>query len=238
MDESRRALRNALFANVVRQEFAFFDDPANSPFAISSRLADDTDLVAKAYGQPLSSLEPHRILLAQQRVLGFHQFEGSSAIRRLFHWPPILAFVREVMALPLHLSADPYNRLHSQRYVPGDELGWHHDKSEFFFNIMLQPADRGGCFQYVRDSLGNDQLVDSVLRGGAEEVADVEIRAGSVVIFKGRENLHRVTPIQEGGVDRISVIFNFAAEEGGGMLDEETRALFFGSSEAEASEAC
>ena len=50
------ALRNALFANVVRQEFAFFDDPANSPFAISSRLADDTDLVAKAYGQPLSSL--------------------------------------------------------------------------------------------------------------------------------------------------------------------------------------
>ena len=56
MDESRRALRNALFANVVRQEFAFFDDPANSPFAISSRLADDTDLVAKAYGQPLSSL--------------------------------------------------------------------------------------------------------------------------------------------------------------------------------------
>ena len=56
MDESRRALRNALFANVVRQEFAFFDDPANSPFAISSRLADDTDLVSKAYGNPLASI--------------------------------------------------------------------------------------------------------------------------------------------------------------------------------------
>ena len=51
-----RALRNAIFVNVVRQDIAYFDDSANSPFAISSRLADDADLVAKAYGQPLSSI--------------------------------------------------------------------------------------------------------------------------------------------------------------------------------------
>ena len=44
-----RALRNAVFASVVRQEAAFFDDAKNSPFALSSRLADDTELVSKAY---------------------------------------------------------------------------------------------------------------------------------------------------------------------------------------------
>jgi ATP-binding cassette subfamily B (MDR/TAP) protein 1 len=59
-----RSLRNAVFGNVVRQEFAWFDDASNSPFAISSRLADDADLVAKAYGQPLSSVADMIVALA------------------------------------------------------------------------------------------------------------------------------------------------------------------------------
>ena len=55
-------LGQATFNAIVRQEPAFFetggrleDDFERSPFALSSRLADDTELVAKAYGNPLAS---------------------------------------------------------------------------------------------------------------------------------------------------------------------------------------
>jgi len=178
-------------------------------------------------GQQLPTLEPHRVLKAQQRVLGYHQFNDAS-IRALFHWPPVLQFVKAVLGHELYLSADPMNKLHSQRYIPGDQLGWHHDKSEFFFNIMMQPSTLGGQFEYVKNSLGKDELVDQILLGGRRGVKTIDIQAGTVVIFKGRENLHRVTPIREGSRDRISVIFNFASFEGGGVLDEDTRRLFFG----------
>jgi len=180
-----------------------------------------------APGKELADLDPHRILRAEQRVLGYHQFAKSSCIRALFHWQPILDFVSAVMGHELFLSADMMNRLHSQRYLPGDTLGWHHDKSEFFFNIMMQPAAQGGVFEYVHGSAGKDDLVDRTLRGDRDQVHSVNIQSGTVVIFRGKENMHQVTPIEKG--DRISVIFNFASEEGGGILDEETRQLFFGS---------
>ena len=71
--------------------------------------------------------------------------------------------------------------------------------------------------------------MDQILLGGRRGVKTIDIQAGTVVIFKGRKNLHHVTLIQEGSRDRISVIFNLiTAFEDGGVLDEDTRRLFFG----------
>ena len=218
-------LTPAAVKSFLVEEQALHQEGATSHVAYDHTTEFNTDLEDEAV---LSSLEPHRILRAQQRVLGYHQFASGSLIRELFHWPPVLRFVRAVMEQDLHLSADTMNCLHSQRYIHGDELGWHHDKSEFFFNIMMQPATGGGQFEYVKGSKDKEALVESVLCGGRDGVRQVDIRAGTVVIFKGRENLHCVTPVTEDSQDRISVIFNFATCEGGGVLDDETRRLFFG----------
>lgn len=51
-----RSLRDATFNSIVRQEFAYFEDSANSPFALSNRLADDCELVAKGYGNPIAAI--------------------------------------------------------------------------------------------------------------------------------------------------------------------------------------
>jgi len=166
--------------------------------------------------------------VTEQWVVGYDQLELDSALKSLYHWEPMLQFVRGVLGQCVHLSSDPMNKLHLNRYLPGDSIGWHHDKSEFFFNLILQQPTSGGQFEYVHASAGKHELVQRVVEEGErDQVQAPLLDGGTVVIFRGKENLHRVTAC-EGERSRITTIFNYASEEGGGMLDDRTRQLFFG----------
>lgn len=81
----------------------------------------------------------------------------------------------------------------------GHELGWHFDNSSFAITLLLQAPDAGGQFQYVKalrktaDGKINFQGVEEVL-DGKRKPQTLDIKPGTLVLFRGRDCLHRVTP--------------------------------------------
>ena len=133
------------------------------------------------------------------------------------------------------------NAVHTNRYGDGDGLGWHFDNSEFFVNLILAQSANGGLFEYApQSSEGHEAILAALGEGdnsrmmwrGRSAVASMpELRAGSLLLFRGQRVMHRVTPVRapndsEGA--RISAILNWATVEGGGMINEYTRRKFFG----------
>ena len=61
---------------------------------------------------------------------------------------------------------------------------------------------------------------------GEVEPQTLSMRPGTLVLFRGRDSIHRVTPT-EGDRQRILVVLAFNAEEGI-ALSEKARMTFFG----------
>lgn len=55
MERTSCALRSDMFQAIIRREISFFDDETNSIGALTTRLADDSRTVTKAFGQNLAN---------------------------------------------------------------------------------------------------------------------------------------------------------------------------------------
>ena len=96
---------------------------------------------------------------------------------------------------------------------------------------MIQSPDSGGIFQYVNE--GRDfeknfidkKLISSVL-SGSWLVNELSVKPGTLILFYGRNYLHRVTPVTSNKC-RILVTLNYNLEEGV-KLSENARLSFFG----------
>ena len=116
--------------------------------------------------------------------------------------------------------------------VAGDgmELGWHFDTSASSVTMLLQAAEAGGVFEYVpavRDADAGDMgfaMVDKVLDGD-EPLHALDFDPGDLVLFRGRNALHRVTPT-EGSTTRSLVIFAFNERPDASMSDEALMTFF------------
>lgn len=151
-------------------------------------------------------------------VIDYERLPGTSVVRNLYSDKRLLRLVRDIVGLDeLHLSADPYNSAYVNILEENhDALGWHFDSSEFGVNLMLSSPQAGGCFEIHKDTRSEQDLrcydkVAEVLEQGTRhpevQVVD-DIRAGDLVIFNGRCNMHRVTPV-EGAMPRINAIFTY-----------------------------
>ena len=107
--------------------------------------------------------------------------------------------------------------------------------SSFAVTLLLQAPEAGGVFEYVagaRDAAAGEHgfaTVDAVLDGEADaDVATLDFAPGDLVLFRGRDALHRVTPTV-GDVTRILVVFAFN-DEPGVRLSESALATFYGRS--------
>ena len=133
----------------------------------------------------------------------------------------------------LYKSDDPKGAFYYNYFFHGDSLGFHFDNSEFFINIVVQNAIKGGVFEYVYNLRSQDN-------NNIEEVKEVynkrenyknlqrfnDISEGSLVVFRGRYSLHRVTPVI-GLTPRINSILTFERKPGV-KLEDYTRKKFFG----------
>ena len=96
---------------------------------------------------------------------------------------------------------------------------------------MIQSSDSGGQFQYVVNARDfekgtiDESLVDSVLKGETS-VEELKISEGALVLFIGRNYLHRVTPVAS-QKPRILATLNYNLEKGL-ELSENARQTFFG----------
>ena len=129
----------------------------------------------------------------------------------------------------------PYNdtlsSINYNYYQKFQQLGWHFDNASFAITLMIQSSDSGGEFEYVsrgrdfnKNFIDKDYIKKILKREILPEKIDVD--AGTLVLFYGRNYLHRVTPVGS-KKPRILVTLNYNEEEGI-KLSENARMTFFG----------
>ena len=154
----------------------------------------------------------------------------DSSLGRLYRWDPLRDFVGAVLGKPrLHRFADPLGACSINVFVDGGEHGWHFDESEFTVTLMLQAPESGGAFEYVpriRGRADEKAIVAKVLDGDRRRVLKLPFTAGTLLIFGGRQTLHRVTRVS-GARPRLVPVLTYA-ERPGLKNSEAVRKLFWG----------
>ena len=116
-------------------------------------------------------------------------------------------------------------------YQKGQQLGWHFDNASFAITLMIQSSTQGGEFEYItegKDSNANyidKKLISDVIEGKSNAKL-LDVSEGTLILFYGRNYLHRVTPVQS-DTPRILITLNYN-EENHIELSENARLTFFG----------
>ena len=156
---------------------------------------------------------------------------AATLIGQIYDWTPLADFLAAVMDKPqLHLMADPLARVNVMGYRAGEALNWHFDRSQFTTTLLIQEPEAGGEFQYRTDLRSDDDPnYDGVVRfieGRDPLVKTLLQKAGTLNVFKGKNTVHRVTPVQ-GDRDRIVAVFSYY-ERPGVLFSAEERIGFYG----------
>ncbi len=160
------------------------------------------------------------------------QVSKTSPLRALYNAPAFHAFLCAVLGeQALFEYADPLSSINLHYASAGQELGWHFDNSSFAITLMIQEAERGGRFEYVpevRDAARGEMNYERVRQVLDGEVAPRELRmsAGALALFRGRNAMHRVTPVA-GKRTRMLVVLAYNTEPGV-ALSETARRTFYG----------
>jgi hypothetical protein len=181
-----------------------------------SRLVDESVLLAKgayfnavegnAYlsATDLSLPEDHPKRMTEPTSLGviaYDEYPATSILRNIYEWQPLMDFIRDVMELPtMYRYADPMGGLNLSVMKDGDYLRWHFDQTDFVTSIAIQTAEEGGEFEVVpliRD-VQDERYgeVRKVLKGDHPGVITIANKPGTLLLFKGRHSIHRVTEIK------------------------------------------
>ena len=129
------------------------------------------------------------------------------------------------MKIPhLYQMEDEISRLNVMGYNDGEALNWHFDRSEFTTTLLLQAPDEGGEFQYRTglrtDTDPNYDGIGEFLSGDQNDVKTLPLQAGTLNVFRGKNTLHRVSPIK-GIRQRVIAVFSYYENVGVEFSDEE-----------------
>jgi len=154
---------------------------------------------------------------------GLHVIYNSSIFKKF-----IANVVQENTIYPY---ADPLSGINIHYAREGEELGWHFDNSSFAITLLLQAPKEGGVFQYASNLRNtnseeiNFDCVEDVLNDKAS-VKTLLMEEGTLVLFRGLNSLHRVTPTI-GNRTRILVVLAYN-NKAGISLSKTARMTFFG----------
>ena len=167
-------------------------------------------------------------------VVAYDQFPKKALLRRIYEWDPLMHFIGQVAGVDeIYRYGDPMGALNLSVMRDGDYLRWHFDQTDFVSSLMIRNAEEGGAFEYVpwlRSSKEeNYDRVRSVIRGSREGVVHLANEPGSLVVFKGRYSMHRVTPIR-GNTSRLIGLFGFDTQPGV-VSSEHLRKIRYGRTE-------
>ena len=168
-------------------------------------------------GVPNDPLEAHdprtRLHRRHQTFLGFDEFESGSPLPRLFSSSELTGFLRAVLGEPIHPVLDPVMGVCIAISSDGDEIGWHFDSHQFSVTVLLQEAEAGGIFEFLptaRQGQKNFDLVPAMFEGNDRAVCKARFQTGSLMLFRGIDTLHRLTPV-EGEPARILGLLSYDA---------------------------
>ena len=160
------------------------------------------------------------------------QLLADSALRTLYDSMEFKDYLCYVLGeTALYPYADPLSSINLHYAMIGQELGWHFDNSSFAITLMIQPPEKAGQFEYVtgvRDAAKGEMNfanVEAVLDGKVTP-KQLSMDAGALVLFRGRNALHRVAP-NEGDITRMLVVLAYNSEPDI-SLSESARMTFYG----------
>ena len=180
----------------------------------------------------------NRQIVSSKGCIQSDQIPKDSLLRVLYRNQGFQEFLQQVLGVDkLYPYTDPLSSINVHYASEGQELGWHFDNSAFAITLLLQKPDDGGVFEYVpgirhctanydteEEKMGYKR-VERVL-DGKEIPKRLDMNPGTLVLFRGRDSLHRVTKVI-GQTTRMLAVLAYN-EKPGVKLSEEARMTFFG----------
>jgi len=136
---------------------------------------------------------------------------AESLLRQVYEWEPLRNLVEKILDRgPIYRYADPFGALNLAVMHEGDELQWHFDQTDFVVSLAIQTADDGGHFEvFPRIRTADDECYDDVsaaLAGTDAGVVTLPMVPGTLLVFEGRNSLHRVSPVGSGLVRHVGLL--------------------------------
>ena len=171
-------------------------------------------------------------LVSSKGCICTDQIQSDSKLKKLYNSNIFKSFIAAVVGeKSLFPYEDPLSSINVHYAGAGQELNWHFDNSEFAITLLLQSPIGGGEFQYLKDFRNaeknemNFRGVEKLLTGSiAPDI--LNMKPGTLVLFRGRNSIHRVTPTI-GNLKRILVVLAYNSEPGI-ALSESARQTFYG----------
>ena len=174
----------------------------------------------------------NQLMISDKGCVPHDMISNKSDLKILYHSKKFQYFLKKVLSLNnIFPYADKLSSINLNYYQKGQQLGWHFDNASFAITLMIQSSLLGGYFEYITDgrNSSNDyfdkKLITNVVNG-KKKPEKLDVRNGTLILFYGRNYLHRVTPV-ESETPRILITLNYN-EEINISLSENARKTFFG----------
>jgi len=168
------------------------------------------DKLAESSSSLKSRTSPYRMW-----SLGSDLLSDDKPIREMYCSAELIELVREILEVPeLYITSDPLINVNLTYIGEGDQHGWHFDDNDFVVSLMLQQPEFGGQFEFVPNATELDeQDVSGILDGNSPLVLSETVKAGTLMLFRGRKALHRVAPVK-GNKLRVIALLSFHTKPG------------------------
>jgi hypothetical protein len=158
---------------------------------------------------------------------------SQSLLLAVYEWAPFIVFLGAAMDKPaLYQARDALARVNVMAYRDGETLNWHFDRSEFTTTLLLQAPEQGGDFVYRTDLRSetnpNYDGVAKLLRGLDDQVKSLNLSAGTLNIFRGKNTAHKVSTVR-GTRERMIAVFSYF-DRPGVVFSKEDQIGFYGRS--------
>jgi hypothetical protein len=174
----------------------------------------------------------NKLVTSSKGCITDDKIDEDSVLRTLYDSELFRSFLKGVLnEKALYPYDDDCSSINLHYASEGQELGWHFDNSSFATTLMIQKPEAGGEFEYVRDIRDADKGemnftdAEQVVAGTVKPMT-LDISPGALVLFRGRNAIHRVTPTI-GNITRMLVVFAYNNKPGI-ALSASARQTFYG----------
>lgn len=176
----------------------------------------------------------NRQLTTTNSTISDADIQSDGPLRALYNCRQLHHFIAHVTGKSgIYPYVDKYSPLNIGVSRPGETLVWHFDTSDFATTLLLQKADEGGEFEYIPHTRTVDDpaydKVAKLLEGDRAGVEVFDADAGTLVLFQGRQSIHRVAPVK-GDKTRLVAILTYD-EKPDQRMNAYTQNKFYGRAE-------
>ena len=184
-------------------------------------------ILLEKYNSSKDTNDPLNIEVTSDKGCVPHDLLGKNSKLNIIYNSSIFKnFLKEVLSLKkLYSYADPLSSINYNYYQNKQQLGWHFDNASFALTLMIQSAEKVDKGRNYDKNFIDKSYIKSIMNNSIK-ANKINADAGTLVLFYGRNYLHRVTPVKS-FKPRILVTLNYNEEEGI-KLSKNARLTFFG----------